>query len=174
MLHFLIRLGSLAELCIGESKEALQRGQRVIVRSEIGVQVAEIVGPCGQHDFGSREHATILRATTDEDELLISRLNQHKREAVESCRKRLREAGSSATLLDVDQLFDGGTLLMHFLGAVDEIAQTITNEVAEQYERVVGSTQFAQRLSEGCGPACGTQAGQGCASKCAGCTIKCH
>lgn len=176
MPKYLIRIGPLAELYVGESENSLQRGFRVLVRTELGVQVGETLGPCSDavsDDFpGAR--ATVLRATSDEDEWLIQRLSHQKREAVESCRQQLREAGSTSTLMDVDHLFDGGTLVMHFLGPVDDIAHEITSAVARKYESIVRTEEFARLLSEGCGPGCGTEDSAGCSSTCAGCAIKCH
>ena len=104
----------------------------------------------------------ILRVTTDEDELLIRRLERHKREAVEACREALAQSGSSSLLLDVDQFLDGGTLLMHFLGPVDEIAETVTKQVVEKYESIVRSRHFAKLLRDGCGPDCGSETSSGC------------
>ncbi len=175
MPSFLIRIGSLAELYIGQSTGSLERGQRVIVRTDRGVEMAETVAPLSprQIDNSVYARATILRTTTNEDELLIRRLDRHKREAVEACRRMLTAAGSTATLLDVDQLFDGGTLVMHFLGPVDEIAESVTRQVVQQYESVVRSRHFAKLLVDGCGPNCGTSEGQGCSSKCAGCAVSC-
>ncbi len=153
----------------------MTRGRRVIVRTSRGVEWGQIVGRCGRqfresdlHDF------RILRPTTDEDELLIRRLERHKREAVEACRDEISRSGSTALLLDVDQLFDGGTLIMHFLGPVDSIAQAITKQVAERYESIVRSRHFAKLLSDGCGPGCGSEQGSGCGGGCAGCAVACH
>ena len=175
MPHFFLRTGPLAELLIGESATGLRRGQRVVVRTPRGIEMAETVAPCSPRlsDNPAYEHATILRVSTEEDELLIRRLERHKREAIEACRQRLAAAGSTATLLDVDQLFDGGTLVMHFLGPPDEIAQSITGQVVQQYESVVRTRHFAKLLREGCGPDCGTAGGQGCSSQCASCAVKC-
>jgi len=73
-------------------------------------------------------------------------------------------------LLDVDQLLDGGTLIMHFLGPVDEIAESVTKEIAERYESVVRTRHFAKLLRDGCGPGCGTESGRGCGESCSGCS----
>ena len=152
----------------------VDRGRRVIVRTDRGVELAEVIGPYRPTSEPAEQvRATILRPTTDEDELLIRRLERHKREAVESCRQRLAELGSTSTLLDVDQLFDGGTLIMHFLGPIDQIAQSISNEVGQQYESVVRTRHFAKLLSEGCGPDCGNGAEGSCSTGCTGCAVRC-
>ena len=57
------------------------------------------------------------------------------------------ESGSSSILLDVDQLFDGGTLVMHFLGPVDEIAESVTKKVVDRYESIVRTRHFSKLLA---------------------------
>ncbi|MGI9470491.1 MAG: hypothetical protein ACR2NZ_03085 [Rubripirellula sp.] len=186
-MHFsYVRIGALAEVHVAECSADLSRGRRVIVRTDRGVELGEVIRPANPSlesasppNNSSAEPAeapsarkvstaVVLRPTTQEDELLIRRLERHKREAVEACRDSLAKAGSTALLLDVDQLFDGGTLVMHFLGPVDEVASTITREVSDRYESIVRSRHFAKLLSEGCGPDCGQKEG-GCGGGCAGC-----
>ncbi|MDA8743665.1 hypothetical protein N9N28_03425 [Rubripirellula amarantea] len=167
-----LRIGSLGEIHVASAPVALPRGRRVIARSGRGVELGEVVGPCRNDRFG-KPTVQVLRPTTEEDELLIRRLERHKRRAVEACRDALVAAGSPAVLLDIDQLFDGGTLVMHFLGDSDENAEAITRSVATEYEGVVQSRHFAKLLSEGCGPGCGTAAGGGCGGGCATCSTAC-
>ncbi|NND97173.1 MAG: hypothetical protein HKN47_07585 [Pirellulaceae bacterium] len=178
MHQFFLRLGSLAEIRRAHAVVVYPRSRRVVVRTARGLEIGEVVGRCdpsiGQNPLDQAEQddcITILRATTEEDELLVRRLERHKRRAIESCREALVSAGSTATLLDVDQLLDGGTLVMHFLGPVDEIAQSITARVASEYESVVRSRHLAKLLRDGCGPDCGTSDGGGCGTSCSGCSV---
>jgi hypothetical protein len=190
MKYCFVRIGSLGEVHGAEAAVAMDRGQRVLVRTGRGVELAEVLGPrksphghaqgdpLDQAPEGSEEAKPIpiLRATTPQDEMLIERLQQHKREAVEQCRQELSESGSDAVLLEVDHLFDGGTLVMHFLGDIDKMAEAITQQVAKRYESVVRTEDLAKLMDEGCGPSCGTEEGAGCGSSCAGCAarIVCH
>lgn len=176
MTRYFVRIGSLAEVHAASGLTRFTRGRRVIVRTGRGVELGQVVGPCGPRNEGELPDVRIIRPTTDEDELLIRRLDRHKREAVEACRDELSKSGSTALLLDVDQLFDGGTLVMHFLGPVDQLAESITKEVAERYESIVRSRHFSKLLSDGCGPGCGTKESGGCSGGCAGCAVAaaCH
>jgi cell fate regulator YaaT (PSP1 superfamily) len=189
MLYFYIRLGALGEIHRAAARLNLQRGQRVIVRTRRGVELAEVVsrssapsssGPDNRQTERQQDDSTrhrILRATTEQDELLIKRLDRHKRTAIENCRRELADAGCSATLLDVDHLFDGGTLVMHFLGPVDELVESITQRVVAEYEAVVRSRHLSKLLRDGCGPGCGDREGGGCGTTgcssgaCAGCAV---
>lgn len=171
MYRYFLRLGSLAEIHTARwMVPSLPRDCRVIVRTSRGLELGEVVGPCQQVAATAEPELRIVRATSDEDELLIRRLERHKRAAVETCRSALSESGSKAMLLDVDQLLDGGTLIMHFLGPVDEIAESVTREIADRYESVVRTRHFAKLLRDGCGPGCGTENAGGCGGSCVGCS----
>ncbi len=172
MPRYHVQIGSLDEIHVGLAPIDLDRGRRVIVRSRRGVELGRIVSPVTDPNrLPSSSHVQILRPTTEQDELLIGRLQRHKREAVEACREELSRNGSSSLLLDVDQIFDGGTLIMHFLGPVDEVAQSITQSITQRYESIVRSRHFAKLLREGCGPDCGTGESDGCSGTCTGCAV---
>ena len=81
----------------------------------------------------------IVRKTTTADELLLSRLEKHRRTAMEECRRELAAAGSSAMLLDVDQLFDAGTLIFYFLEAIEPATEQLVQQLASRYESRVRS-----------------------------------
>jgi len=184
MSYSYVRIGALSEVHLANCPLILPRGRRVIVRSDRGTELAEIIrclphpalestlGPPKLTDPPAKRQPTVsvLRPTTEEDELLLRRLERHKREAVEACQMALAQSDSQAVLLDVDQLFDGGTLVMHFLGPVDSTAESITREITERYESIVRTRHFSKLLREGCGPDCGEKEG-GCGNACNGCAV---
>ena len=181
----------MAEVDAMVAPRGLKRGSRVLVRTPRGVELAEVIGerPADRvaanagldagkgldagtgHDAGASADRAIrfLRETTAEDEWLLKRLERHKRRAVEECRRTLLSAGSRSVLLDVDPIFDGGTIVLHFLGPIDDIAEAATRQVVERYESVVRVRDFAKLLNAGCGPGCGTEEGSGCGSGSGGC-----
>ncbi|MGB7344995.1 MAG: hypothetical protein WBD20_12340 [Pirellulaceae bacterium] len=179
MPQYFVRLGSLGQIFPAQAAGSYPCGRRVIVRTRRGAELAEVVkerkpAAAKYTETESEKEGTkikIVRGTTSEDELLIERLERYKSEAVQSCRIALAESGSTSTLLDVDQIFDGGILVMHYLGPVDEIAQTITDSVAKEYESIVRTAELGKLLSEGCGPDCGTAQGGGCGGSCSGCAV---
>ncbi len=75
--------------------------------------------------------------------------------------------------MDVEHLFDGRTLWFYFLGEITPELSSITDELAELYEAQVQFRRFAETLTAGCGPGCGTEdaQGQGCQSCGTGCAI---
>jgi hypothetical protein len=162
MQFYFVRIGALAEVHVAAGAGGWQREARVIVRTSQGLQLGSVVAGCqpSLESPGDRQPGPqILRMATAEDELLIRRLERGKRQAVEKCRAALADSGSRSLLLDIDQSLDGGVVVMHFLGGVDAIAESITKTIAEEYETVIRSRHFAKLLRDGCGPDCGTDRG---------------
>lgn len=168
--NHLVRVGALAQVGRFRSPEALRyrRGARVIVRTARGLEIGEVLA----EDEGQENDGPLLRRMTVSDELLAARLEKNRHAAYESCVRLLEERGLTAALLDVEHLFDGCGLYFYFLGETNEEIESLTSQLAEAYEAEARFEQFADAVSEGCGPGCGTEEAQGaggCAS-CAGCS----
>lgn len=178
MQHYFVRIGAWGEILRCQAVDGHQhgRGTRVICRTPRGIECGQVTAVCEPESsrFATDQKSTdsleatgsglarpelprILRATTAEDELLISRLEKHRIEAVLQCRDRLAKAGSKATLLEIDQVFDAGTLIFYFLDPPAASDTDLVQRLAESYESRVRSGHFAKLLAEGCGPGCGTR-----------------
>jgi hypothetical protein len=110
------------------------------------------------------------------DELVLRRLRKNRDEAFESCRVLLSQSGSSAVLMDVEQLFDGATLYFYFLGQPPTELESLLQPLAAAYESRVKLADFVRAAEIGCGPNCGTEAAEGCGESCSGCAVAsaCH
>lgn len=148
----------------------VSRGSRVICRTGRGVELGCVVSTAADQSPGN---GTLIRRATAEDELLESRLCKFKQQAVEHCRQELIARNSPIVLLDVDHLFDGRTLIFHFLGEVDQYVQQLTDRLVDAYEKQARLKHFAKLLADGCGPGCGTKEAGGCgtAGGCAVCVV---
>jgi cell fate regulator YaaT (PSP1 superfamily) len=192
MQFYFVRIGSWGEVtrCRTAGGGTYRRGTRVICRTPRGLEVGQITAgetaeePAGEEASEPAASAvTILRATTPEDELLLARLERHRCDAMEECRQCLAAAGSSAVLLEVDQVFDCGTLVFYFLSPPQPRDEQLVQQLAERYESRVRSAHFAKLLATGCGPGCGEKdcgtetAGEasngkrGCSGSCAVCVV---
>lgn len=148
------------------------RQSRVVIRSDRGLEVGEVLsGP--QSTDAARADGQILRRMSVEDQLLEARLEKHRDAAYLACQSLLSERGIEATLMDVEQLFDGQGVYFYFLGQPPAEAEALTAELAATYEAKVEFRQFADTLEQGCGPGCGTEeaAGQGGCSSCTTCAV---
>jgi cell fate regulator YaaT (PSP1 superfamily) len=168
----LVRIGALGQVGRFASADALlyPRGVRVVVRTERGLEVGEVLAQ--EMRIAGAADGTILRRVAVEDELLLARLERKREEAFDACAERIRSAQLPAALMEVEPLLDG-TLVFYFLGDGGEELARITGELAELYESKAQLRQFAETLTQGCGPGCGTEdaSGGGCGSCGAGCAV---
>ncbi len=149
------------------------RDAKVIVRTSRGLEAGEILGPAEDTTLRGATDGSILRGMTDADDLLKSRLEKNRQQAIDACTARLSERKINATLLDIEHLFDGRSLFFYFLGEVTPEIESITAELAEVYDAAAQFRKFSETLAEGCGPGCGTDEAPGhggctlCATACA-------
>jgi cell fate regulator YaaT (PSP1 superfamily) len=173
--YHLVRYGLMGHVGRFAAVEALRfpRRTRVVVRSERGLEVGEILAEPANTDGAFTPVGQILRRMSVQDDLLEARLERRRHEAFAACQSLLVESGVQAALVDVEHLFDGEGLYFYFLGDTPPEAHTITSRLAETYEAAVEFRKFAETLSEGCGPGCGTEEakGQGGCDSCVSCAV---
>lgn len=174
-------MGTVARMAAADA-QVFPRGSRVVCRTPRGLEVGEVLSAVEESanladDANSLTQlplGTILRRMTVEDDLLQARIEKHKHEAFEACERMLAERGIPAVLLDAEHLFDGQSLLFYFLGEPSPELDELTRELAETYDAHVQFSKFAETLTHGCGPGCGTEeaAGHGCGSGgCSTCAV---
>jgi hypothetical protein len=148
-----------------------RRGMRVVCRTARGLEAAEVLAEA-EPTAGCDHDGLILRRVTVEDDLLLERLARYRDEAFESCSRLLAKRGVPAVLMDVEHLLDGAAIYFYFLGDPPAEAEALTAELAEAYESKVQFRRFAETLTEGCGPGCGTEdAENGCGVACGACAV---
>lgn len=171
----LVRYSLLGQIGRFTSSDAVcyPRSSRVIVRSVRGLEIGTVLAEPDSESQAASIQGQILRRMTVEDDLLQARLDKHRQEAFTACTDLLASEKVSATLMDVEHLFDGEGLYFYFLGGVPAEAERLTRQLAETYETSVEFRRFAETLTEGCGPGCGTEEamGQGGCDSCTSCAV---
>lgn len=157
-----------------------KRDQRVICRTRRGLEWGTVVCDIGRHDSVDDDVSSatvsscdgdLLRTTTPDDEMIIERLDRFRDRAYEACRELLTKRNLKVTLVDVEHMFDGESLFFYFLGETDSRIEALTEELAETYDRKVKFKKFAESLSQGCGPTCGTEESSCKSSGCGSCAL---
>jgi cell fate regulator YaaT (PSP1 superfamily) len=173
--HHFVRVGALGHVGRFTAVDATRfpRGTRVIVRSSRGLEVGEVLAPCQEAIERGSGDGAILRGMTVEDDLLVARLEKNRDRAFRACQRQLLRLGVAATLMDVELLFDGRSVYFYFLGEVTAKLESITQELAQTFDSVAQVRRFAEAMTLGCGPDCGTEAatGGGCVSCETGCAV---
>ena len=162
-------LGSVGRFAAADSQR-YPRSARVVCRTPRGLEVGEVLSAIE----GAAEipiDGALLRRVTVEDDLLIARLEKNRDAAYQACSARLAERGLPTVLVDVEHLFDGQSLYFYFLGETGPELDALTAELAEVYEAKAQLEKFAETLTAGCGPHCGTEEAEGCGSACSSCAV---
>jgi hypothetical protein len=168
--HF-VRVGALGGVgrFIADGGQRYPRGARVVCRTARGLEVGEVLNALETADSQPGD-GTLLRRITPQDDLLLARLEKNRDEAYRACAARVAERGLPAVLVDVEHLFDGQSLYFYFLGETTPELDALTSELAAVYEAQAQMQKFADTLTAGCGPHCGTEEGGGCGSTSGGCS----
>jgi len=169
-----VRVGVLGHVGRFVSVDATRypRGTRVIARTARGLEIGEVMSPpTGDEPY--QADGELLRRMTVEDELLAARLDKNRAAAFDAVNERMRASAIPSTLMDVEHLFDGQTLVFYFLGEQPVELVDVLDELAEAYESQAQLRSFTDAVTHGCGPGCGTEsaAGGGCTSCSTGCAI---
>ncbi|HEY6564007.1 MAG TPA: PSP1 C-terminal domain-containing protein [Pirellulaceae bacterium] len=170
--HF-VRIGVLGRLgrFVAVDAVSFPRGTSVICRTPRGLEVGEVAGHARDVSGRGETDGSLLRSVTATDALLLERLRRHRDEAFTACVTLLREAGSAAALVDVEQIFEGHKLFFYFLGSPPADLDRLLQPLADAYESKVRFRDFAQAVEVGCGPGCGTESAAGCGESCSSCAV---
>jgi hypothetical protein len=111
---------------------ACQRGDRVLVATDRGVEAGEVlVGP-GDTAADSRPPAgELLRLLSAEDEQAVDDRRASALRVVELIQARLAHVAPQVVILDGEYTFDGGTLILYHLGVAHESLGRLAAELAE-------------------------------------------
>ena len=140
-MKYLIRYGLMGH--IGQFRASddpgsiFHRGQVVVIRSNRGVEMGEVLTDCGdpglsdpaggvsfpQEAISSRTAAAgrpnLYRAAGSEDFLRALQVDELQPDRFSMCKRILDEDGWPWELLDVEPLLDGETIVLHYLGPHD-------------------------------------------------------
>ncbi|MEM9410670.1 MAG: PSP1 C-terminal domain-containing protein [Planctomycetota bacterium] len=118
----------------------------------------------------------LLRPVTQDDQLIVDRIERFRDRAFHACESLLKKHGKHSILVDVEHLFDGQSLYFYFLGDVPDDVHRLTDQLADEYEKKVGFRKFTSALANGCGPNCGTEESKCSSGGCSTCAIRnaCH
>lgn len=153
----------------------LKRGDRIICRTQRGLEIGTVLSEAPNLEFDASIGRSVRRADAA-DELLWQALQDLCQSATLAWQAQLASWDRDAVLLEVEPLLDGRTLIFHFLETPSEEVERHKDAWLEAYRERVRESPFVQRVEQGCGPGCGTEAKAGCGSKggCATCSAAKH
>lgn len=158
MASYVVRFGAMRVLGVFSPADdhAYSRGERVIVKTERGLEVGEVLceaTPRASAALSNPPKGQILRVMTPEDANELKRIQAHQRQEFRICQECIAKLGLEMELVDVEHLFGGERVIVYYLadGRVDfrELVRVLAGEFQTRIEmRQIGVRDEAKLMAD--------------------------
>jgi cell fate regulator YaaT (PSP1 superfamily) len=143
------------------SGHELKVGERVVVRTELGTELGEVIGFSEVVDEKKeKEIKSIIRKANLSDLSQFTERNKKRTEALVACRRMVAESGLNMKIIDAHFSFDGGRLTFAFIadGRLDfrDLVKNLTHTFQKSIRLQQLGVRDEAKLLGSCGP-CGEQ-----------------
>jgi len=156
--RYVVRYGVMRTLGVFTTSrgETLARGNRVVARTERGLEVGEVLleatDPVVERMTDPRR-GQVLRLMTTEDERESKRLLERQQREFDSCKAHIAALKLPMELVDVEQMFGGERIVVYYLSEnrVDfrDLVKVLANEFQTRIEmRQIGVRDEAKLLAD--------------------------
>lgn len=157
--QYIVRFGAMRILGVFSSNregDRYARGDRVIVRTERGLEIGEVLLEASERvlsRLNDPPQGQILRRMTADDEREATRIRRQATQEIEICERIVAELGLQMDLVDVERVFGGERIIVYYLadGRVDfrELVKRLAAEFHTRIEmRQIGVRDEAKLLAD--------------------------
>jgi len=129
--------------------EGWRRGQAVVVKSDRGQELGEIVCPCGPGCAGGAAEGRIvgevLRAVTHADDVDSRHMHESEDREATFCRERIAERGLPMKLVEVEHLFGGDRIIFYFASEHRVDFRALVRDLAHEFQTRIEMRQIGAR-----------------------------
>lgn len=139
-----------------KQNEEFVRGNRVIVRTNRGLETGEVLVEATEHVLNQMDdpmYGHLLRKMSPEDISDVDEIERKKNERMESCKRIISDHQIDMKLIDIEQLFGGEKLVVYYIAdeRVDfrELVKALASEFRTKIEmRQIGVRDEAKLLAD--------------------------
>jgi cell fate regulator YaaT (PSP1 superfamily) len=147
---YIARHGSMRYLgeFAAEEGASYARSQQVIVRSDRGLEVGEILGdatPRAVELIAEPTHGQIVRLMTPADHHEAARLRQSESQEFDTCRGYIGQRNLQMELVNVEHLFGGERIVFYFLAEKRVDFRELVKDLAREYRTRIEMRQIGVR-----------------------------
>ena len=147
---FIVRHGAMRFLGKFDAGEGVpcNRGAQVVVRSERGLEVGEVLceaTPRAIELIAEPTGGQILRGITAEDQREVGRLCESERGELDTCRRFIGQRRLQMELVDVEHLFGGERIVFYFLAEKRVDFRELVKDLAREYQTRIEMRQIGVR-----------------------------
>ena len=148
--NYIVRHGAVRFLgeYAAEGNAIYVRHQRVIIRSERGLEVAEVLSestPAAVALLPEPTHGTILRVLSNDDHAEIARIAEKEEAEFHKCRDFIRDRSMQMDLVDVEHLFGGDRLIFYFIAEKRVDFRELVRDLAREFRTRIEMRQIGVR-----------------------------
>ncbi len=124
------------------------RGQEVIVRSERGLEVGQLLCPAEPRTIELIAEPTrgrIVRVLTEDDRAERERLRTAEESELETCARFVQQRSLQMELVDVEHLFGGERIIFYFLAEKRVDFRELVKDLAREYQTRIEMRQIGVR-----------------------------
>jgi len=130
------------------SGAAYLRGQRVVIRSDRGQEVGDVLCEATPETFAMLTDPTrgnVVRLVSEDDERRAQTARERQNQAFEICRKYIEERRLQMELVDVEHLFGGERLVFYFLAEKRVDFRELVKDLAREFQTRIEMRQIGVR-----------------------------
>jgi cell fate regulator YaaT (PSP1 superfamily) len=124
------------------------RGCRVVMRTERGLEVGEVLCPAGERTgefLTDTQGGQVLRALTADDERELDRIRDGERGEFDLARRMVRERNLQMELVDIEHLFGGERVVLYYLSEKRVDFRELVKNLASEFQTRVEMRQIGVR-----------------------------
>jgi cell fate regulator YaaT (PSP1 superfamily) len=145
---YIVRHGAMRFLGEFESDEPRQRGEEVVVRTERGLELGQILceaAPRAVQMLVEPTKGRVVRPLTGEDRAERDRLCAAEADELETCGAFVDQRRLQMELVDVEHLFGGERIIFYFLAEKRVDFRDLVKDLARQYQTRIEMRQIGVR-----------------------------
>jgi cell fate regulator YaaT (PSP1 superfamily) len=148
--QLIVRHGAMRFLGTFEGDEApdYKRGDRVVVRTERGQEVGDVLCeavPQAVRLLSEPTSGRILRRMTEDDRAGLDRLESLEEQELDTCQKFVAQRKLQMELVDVEHLFGGERVIFYFLAEKRVDFRELVKDLARQFQTRIEMRQIGVR-----------------------------
>ncbi|HUX01563.1 MAG TPA: regulatory iron-sulfur-containing complex subunit RicT [Phycisphaerae bacterium] len=129
--------------------EGCNRGQAVVVKSDRGQEMGEVICPCTAGCFGEAMSEKIvgevLRTVSHADEVELRHMHDSESREMVFCRERIAAQGLPMKLVEAEHLFGGDRIIFYFQSEQRVDFRALVRDLAHEFQTRIEMRQIGAR-----------------------------
>lgn len=150
MAKYVVRYGAMRLLGVFSFRggEELQRGDRVVARTDRGLEAGDVLAVASDEAIqrlANATHGQVLRPMTVEDENEWVHIQQQAPQDFEGCQQHVRRLGLEMDLVDVERLFGGERMIVYYVSEERVDFRELVRKLAGEFQTRIEMRQIGVR-----------------------------